>query len=450
MGFLEHATDAIKDVLAGRASVLFVPFAGSDPDAYTTAMRTALARIGVRVTGLHEVPDAVRAIGQAEAIFVGGGNSFRLLRHLNRLGALAALREAAVTGGVPYLGASAGSNLACPTIRTTNDMPIVRILACGIGAPRRAVRGQHRAPVPPRCPARGGTGRYRPVVPAAGHAPFRCQHLTGIRQRRAEPGLSSSARRYVQRYVAPMAVFALWSAPRARSTAFLRSIIERGDMTVLHEPFCNLRDYGETAAGARTFDSSRSLLAWLRDEAHDMNVFLKDHPPTACVREVLADRRFLAGARHAFLIRRPEEIAASSYALEPSMKITAIGLERLCEVQDAVRDAGGDASVVIDSDDLVTRPEATMAAYCAAVGLPFIARALTWEPGERSEWCRSARWHVDVSASSSFEPRERVYPHTVENSRDLARIAAHHRPFYERLYAQRLDVTPWDHTGSSY
>jgi dipeptidase E len=127
MGFLEHAIDAIKNVLGDRASVLFVPFAGSDPDAYTTTMRAALARIGVRVTGLHEVPDVIDAIGQAEAIFVGGGNSFRLLRSLNQLGALPALREAAVTGGVPYLGASAGSNLACPTIRTTNDMPIVEV-----------------------------------------------------------------------------------------------------------------------------------------------------------------------------------------------------------------------------------------------------------------------------------------------------------------------------------
>ena len=246
-----------------------------------------------------------------------------------------------------------------------------------------------------------------------------------------------------------MAVFALWSAPRARSTAFFRSMAERGDMTVLHEPFCNLRDYGETDAGARTFDSPLSLLAWLRDETHDMRVFLKDHPPAAYVRDVLADRRFLAEARHAFLIRRPEEIAASSYALDPGMNITAIGLERLCEVQAAVRDAGGNASVVIDSDDLVARPEATMAAYCAAVGLPFIPRALTWEPGERPEWRRSARWHVDVSASSSFERRERVYPHTVENSAELARFAAHHRPFYERLYAQRLDVTPWEQTESS-
>jgi hypothetical protein len=56
---------------------------------------------------------------------------------------------------------------------------------------------------------------------------------------------------------------------------------------------------------------------------------------------------------------------------------------------------------------------------------------------------------VDVSVSSGFERRERVYLHTVENSRDLARFAAHHRPFYERLYAQRLDVTPWEQDESS-
>ena len=193
------------------------------------------------------------------------------------------------------------------------------------------------------------------------------------------------------------------------------------------------------------FDSPLALLAWLRDETHHMSVFLKDTPPAReHFRDVLADRRFLAESRHAFLIRRPEEIAASNYALWPGMTIDSIGLERLCELQAAVRDAGGDASVVIDSDDLVARPEATMAAYCAAVGLPFDPRALTWEPGERPEWRRSARWHMDVSASSGFERRGHVYPHTVENSRDLARFAAHHQPFYEQLYAQRLDVTPWE------
>jgi hypothetical protein len=236
-----------------------------------------------------------------------------------------------------------------------------------------------------------------------------------------------------------MPVFALWSAPRARSTAFFRSMLERGELLALHEPVCNLTCFGETDGLGQTFHSAASLLAWLRDETNDVTVFLKD---TTDYRqpEVLADRRFLADGRHAFLIRRPEEIAASYYALYPEMSINAIGLQALHELHAAVRDTGGHRPVVIDSDDLVARPEATMAAYCAAVELPFIPEALTWEPGERFEWRRFARWHVDVSASSGFASRERGYAHTVETSEELARSAAHHRPFYEQLHAKRLDV----------
>jgi len=218
---------------------------------------------------------------------------------------------------------------------------------------------------------------------------------------------------------------------------------QRGDLTVLHEPFCNLNDYGETDVGERTFDSPASLLAWLRDKAHGRGVFLKDTMDQQHD-EVLADRRFLAEARHAFLIRRPEEIAASYYALFPPMTIKAIGMERLCEMQAAISDAGGNPPIIIDSDDLMVRPTATMAAYCTTIGLPFDPRALTWEPGEQPEWRRSARWHTDASNSSGFERRERVYLHTVENSEKLARYAAHHRPFYEQLLAQRMDVTPWE------
>ena len=215
---------------------------------------------------------------------------------------------------------------------------------------------------------------------------------------------------------------------------------ERGDVTVLHEPFGNLKNYGETDAGGEVFDSAAQLLAWLRGEARDRDVFLKDTMDNQ-YDEVLADRRFLAEARHAFLIRRPEEIAASYYALFPSMTINAIGMERLCGMRAAISDAGGNPPVVIDSDDLVARPAATMAAYCTAVGLPFDSRALTWEPGEQPGWERSAVWHTDASNSSGFELRERTYLCTVENSEKLARYAAHHRPFYEQLFAQRMDIT---------
>jgi len=225
-------------------------------------------------------------------------------------------------------------------------------------------------------------------------------------------------------------------------------MVERGDVLALHEPFWNLLAFGEVDVDRWTFDAPASLLAWLRDETREVNVFLKDTTDHR-YEEILADGRFLAEARHAFLIRRPEEIVASYYALWPDMRLDAIGLEVQLELYTAVRDAGGHPPVVIDSDDLVARPKATMAAYCAAVELPFIPQALTWAPGERPEWRRSARWHVDVSASSGFEQRQRTYERTVDSSDELARFAAHHRPFYEQLHAQRLDVAAWEPaTGS--
>ena len=231
-------------------------------------------------------------------------------------------------------------------------------------------------------------------------------------------------------------------------------MLERGDLLALHEPIEGLIYLGDTEIEGRTFKSPESLLAWLREETDDVNVFLKETSGSRVREIVLADRRFLAEARHAFLIRGPEEIAASLYAViqaikskdptYPDVRIESIGLEGVHELHTAVRDAGGHRPIVIDSDDLVARPEATMAAYCAAVGLPFIPEALSWEPGERREWRRTARWHADVSVTSGFAPREGRHTHTVETSDELARFAAHHLPFYEELHAQRLDVMAWE------
>ena len=253
-----------------------------------------------------------------------------------------------------------------------------------------------------------------------------------------------------------MPVFALWSAPRARSTAFFRSMLERGDMLALHEPIEGLIHFGSTEVDGRVFDTPGSLVAWLRDETEAVTVFLKETTDSRVHEVVLADRRFLAEGRHAFLIRRPEEIAASLHALittfeQPyrDLRVDDIGLETLLALYTAVRDAGGNCPVVIDSDDLVARPEATMAAYRAAVELPFIPEALTWTPGERAEWGRSARWHADVSVSSGFVPRERRDTRAVESSDELRLFAAHHVPFYEQLHAQRLDVAAWDRSGDS-
>jgi dipeptidase E len=123
--FLGHATEAVKQVLGGRTSLLFVPFALRDHADYTATVRAALEPAGIAVTGLHEAADPVGAVRGAQAVFVGGGNSFRLLRALQRLGLIAVIRQR-VLAGAPYLGSSAGTNMACPSLRTTNDMPIVQ------------------------------------------------------------------------------------------------------------------------------------------------------------------------------------------------------------------------------------------------------------------------------------------------------------------------------------
>jgi dipeptidase E len=103
--------------------LLFVPYALKDHDRYVQVLTEKGLHGGYLIEGIHRHPDPQQAVRDAPAIYVGGGNTFRLLSELYRLGLIDVLRER-VRAGVPYLGISAGTNVACPTIKTTNDMPI--------------------------------------------------------------------------------------------------------------------------------------------------------------------------------------------------------------------------------------------------------------------------------------------------------------------------------------
>jgi dipeptidase E len=126
--YLEHAFGELREVLRGVRRVLFIPYALKDHAGYAAKARAAFAELGFELQSLHEAREPERAILKAEAIFCGGGNTFRLLDVLYGLDALSPIKRR-VSEGMPYTGASAGSNLACPTIRTTNDMPIVEPLS---------------------------------------------------------------------------------------------------------------------------------------------------------------------------------------------------------------------------------------------------------------------------------------------------------------------------------
>jgi dipeptidase E len=107
------------------AEVLFIPYAHHDHDKYVHMMAERGYDAGYELVGIHRCANPRDAVANADAIYVGGGNTFRLLNALYQNDLLDAIR-ARVRAGVPYVGVSAGSNVACPTMQTTNDMPIVQ------------------------------------------------------------------------------------------------------------------------------------------------------------------------------------------------------------------------------------------------------------------------------------------------------------------------------------
>jgi len=122
--YLAYADSEIREFLGDVRRVLFIPFALHGHSAYAGRVRKRFAQMGYAVESLHEATDAQNAVRNAEAIFIGGGNTFRLLKGLYDFDLLGAIRDC-VASGMPYMGSSAGSNVAAPTIKTTNDMPIV-------------------------------------------------------------------------------------------------------------------------------------------------------------------------------------------------------------------------------------------------------------------------------------------------------------------------------------
>ena len=120
-------------------------------------------------------------------------------------------------------------------------------------------------------------------------------------------------------------ILMLWSAPRSRSTAFYRMMIERGDFTGVHEPFSHVTAFGNTEISGRPLATAPEVIAELRSLAATRQVFIKDttdrrHP------EALADRRFLAeDAQHTFLIRHPRETIRSYLAVRTNPRIHEIG-----------------------------------------------------------------------------------------------------------------------------
>lgn len=238
-------------------------------------------------------------------------------------------------------------------------------------------------------------------------------------------------------------VIALWAHPRSLSTAFVRMMMERGDLQVVHEPLVTLVDDGEVELPAddgatvtvRTVDG---VLTHLRGLAHERPVFVKN---TLEYRyDALFDRpELLAGIRHTFIVRHPDRTISSHHAVKPTVTCPEIGYENQYDLIELVSRHSAHPPVVIEAEWLLASPADAVAAYCAAVGLPFLSAALHWEPQDRAEWQRTREWHIDAIASSSFAAPQRRYELTVSNDPRLRSFYEYHLPFYERIlrYAVR-------------
>lgn len=229
----------------------------------------------------------------------------------------------------------------------------------------------------------------------------------------------------------------MWAHQRSMSTAFLRMMIERGDITVIHEPLVTLLDEGQVPVpdgkgGQVVVRSERELFDHMRMLAQDGPVFFKDTVEHR-YSYLFDNPQAVADIEHTFIVREPRRTISSMFHMKPTITSPEIGYEHQFEIFELARRLKGSLPVVINADRLVSDPHTVVQRYCQQVGLPFIERALSWQPQDRPEWSRTRKWHIDVISSSGFAASTKDYPATVENHPTLRGFYDHHLPFYQQL-----------------
>ena len=230
---------------------------------------------------------------------------------------------------------------------------------------------------------------------------------------------------------------AMWSGPRTVSTALMRSWENRPDTVVVDEPLyafyldrTGLDHPGRADVIASQPVSWQTVLQQLTDGPLPPGrpVCYAKHMTHHLLPEV--DRDALAPLRHAFLIRDPAELLASYARVRATPTLDDLGLWQQAEIFDRF---GGP---VIDSHDLLVRPEPVLRALCAALGVPFCAQMLHWPAGPRdTDGVWAPYWYESVWRSTGFG---RYRPPSQPLPAPLAALAQQCRPYYERLYVHRL------------
>ena len=240
-------------------------------------------------------------------------------------------------------------------------------------------------------------------------------------------------------------ILALWAVPRSTSTAFEWMMRQRGDMQCFHEPFGEAWYQGETPMWPRFRDGDvrtpgltlESVWTGLQAAAEAGPVFSKDFPHY--IDHMWTDT-FLDHFTHSFLIRDPAKTITSMFDKWPDFHEKEVGFAEQRELFDRICDRAGEAPPVLDSDDLLEDPHGMVEAWCNAVGIPFMARALSWEPGARDEvsWWDGGSFHANLRNSDGLKPQKRKYVDISDAPDRVQEIHAAVLPHYEHLHGHRL------------
>jgi hypothetical protein len=235
---------------------------------------------------------------------------------------------------------------------------------------------------------------------------------------------------------------AMWSGPRNISTAMLRSFGSRPDTAVSDEPLYAhyLKVTGVDHPGrdeviaAHESDWRQVARALTGPVPGGRAIWYQKHMAHHLL--PMIGRGWLDELTHAFLIREPDEMVASLLKTFPGAGLADTGLEQQCEIFDRIAERLGRAPPVVLASDVLKDPRAQLEALCAALGITFLPEMLAWPAGKRNTdgvWAR--HWYAAVEASTGFEPYRRRH---VELDDAQARLVDECRPYYEKLYALRL------------
>lgn len=248
-------------------------------------------------------------------------------------------------------------------------------------------------------------------------------------------------------------IYILWATPRSTSTAFEWMMRMRGDLACFHEPFGEAWYQGEDARAPRLDANSPRkpglnsgvVLQRLQAAAQERPVFSKDMPQFT---DHLWDEDFLARFEHSFLIRDPARVLLSLHKSwmksgnPEGFTRTEIGFREQRCLFDLLCERDGNVPVVIDSDDLLADPTRMVERYCDAIGIPFVAEALSWEPGERREvlWYDSddSIWHETLKNSDGLQAQVRDPVDVDALPAKLQDFYADFIPHYRHLHRHRL------------